>query len=267
MLRPLLTFFWLFGLPILWLLSIWWLLRLPRSGALGVLPPGDSLQVLTAVFTVGAILIAFASYQYANAGQRQLAAVEEHAKTLESQRQALDASRRSLEQTLEASEKSRETHARMLENAKESREALHADVESARQQEESQGMPIRRPRVEFGLGETEWAQLRSGVATKLPHSDGQVVADLVVRNVGNARLVRPTVLVRALPSRVKVTPSQFSGSTSDDIPPARVSGGGVVYSVSASVPDDVQSFVLIVVIYGANLERQTVTMPVQVVRH
>jgi hypothetical protein len=80
-------------------------------------------------------------------------------------------------------------------------------------------------------------------------------------------LVRPTVLVRALPSRVKVTPSQFSGSTSDDIPPARVSGGGVVYSVSASVPDDVQSFVLIVVIYGANLERQTVTMPVQVVRH
>jgi hypothetical protein len=252
--------------PILWLVSVWWLLRSPRSPVFGTLTPSDFLHVLTAVFTVGAILIAFASYQYANAGQRQLTAVEEQAKALESQREALDASRRSLEQTLDASEKSRETHVRMLENAKQSREALQADVESARQHEENQGTPIRRPRIEFGLGETEWAQIRSGTPAKLPESGGEVVADVVVRNVGNARLVRPTLLVRALPSRVKVEPSQFSGSTSEDIPPARISGGGVVYSVSATVPDDVQSFVLVVVIYGANLERQTVTMPVQVVR-
>jgi type II secretory pathway pseudopilin PulG len=265
--RPFFTGLWLFGLPVLWLIAIWWFLRSPRPGAVLALTLGDFVHVITAVFTVAGILIAVASYQYAmTVGQRQLAAAQEQGRALEEQRQALDASRRSLEQVLQAFEKGRPPAAEALPGAAPNVQTTETLVEAGKQQEDKdRPRVITSPRLEFNVGEVEWSTIQSGTPTRLALSGGKALVDLVVRNVGNAPLVKPHVVLRALPSTVAIDPPKFPRSASTDIPPVGAEGAGYTYSFTMTVPDDVQSFVVVVAIEGDNLARQTVKLPIEVV--
>ncbi|MGQ0733337.1 MAG: hypothetical protein ACT4QD_06725 [Acidobacteriota bacterium] len=274
--RSLFTILWLFGVPTLWLVGSWWLLRTPQSGVVGPLPQG-SLQVGAAVFAAAVIAFAFVFSQRTDPSrQLELEAARDRARILDEQRLALESSRQVLEQALAASEQTRQAQADLLAEAEKSREALQAAAEVAKQQQQApppraserteRPRPAARPRLEFHVGDVEWASLEKGVAARLARADGKVIAELVVRNMGDVALKRPTLQVRALPSRVTVVPAEFPARASHELAPAKEVGGGYVYAVTASVPEDVTTFVLLVVISGDNFPRQTVKIPIDILR-
>lgn len=268
--RPLLAGFVLLGLPILWLVAIWWFLRSPRQGVLGTLTVSDLLQIVTAVVALAAILIAIASYQHATGvGERALAASGEQSRLLEEQRQALEESREALDRLLDSTGRDRQPPAPSpSEPAREETAALPPQpARPAAPAPQAPRVPgTRRPRLEFSLGDTDWATLRTGAPARLPLRGRKLLLDLGVRNVGDVPLRRPSVSLRALPSTVVVDPSRFSATAAGDIPPASAGGRSYTYTFTGTLPDDVQTFVLLVAIWGDNLARQTLRIPIEVSR-
>lgn len=121
-------------------------------------------------------------------------------------------------QQFEAGERQSQTLDAQAEALNAARRALEAQLDIATQQRaEELARLARRPRVEFDLNTATWKTLASIIAGKEPLiievDEDRNAFDfvLVVRNTGDANLVRPLLLFAADPNRVRFEPPQFSG--------------------------------------------------------
>lgn len=239
-------------LPLVWLVVLWLLFRRGMSQAAGTILIGDGQSVivfittfLPTIISLLGIYIALASYHYAvESGQQQLKEGEKQSKTLEAQTEALDAARRALEAQLAI---------------------------STQQRAEELARLARRPRVEFdlnGVSSKDLENILSGKEPLLIEVDPDRNAFdfvLVVRNIGDASLVSPTLSLGAEPPSVRFKPSQ-SDPTHPNILPFSQFGQGYKFEARAVIPTDVNAFDFLLNVAGENMASQLTRIRVEVVR-
>jgi hypothetical protein len=248
------------GLPIVWLAALWLLLRPNIAAPTMTVTLGDLLNVALFVLTIVSTFIAIASYRHAvESGQQQLDAGEKQSKTLDAQAAALEASRRALEVVVQTSERSRI--------------ALEGQLEIAKQQRaDEQARLARRPRVEVVLDELPSTPRTRSMETKEPltvevvESRNAFDFQIVIRNRGDATLLRPLIILSAEPDRVRFEPTQYSGAQNLDILPFSQVRKGYSFKSRAVIPADVSAFEMIVDVSGDNMESHAATVRVAVVR-
>lgn len=147
-----------------------------------------------------------------------------------------------------------------LNSAREALDSVVAIAQTLRAEELERR--ARRPKVEISLGAITDAQLRSNALfyVQLKANKSTTFA-FVVKNIGTAPLIRPTVIVLARPETIelyepgfRVRPSanvfQFSGPTVLDIFTTEVNPPGNRYRIESVIPDGVTNFELEFAIVG-----------------
>lgn len=238
-------------LPLVWLIALWLFVRRGFPPITWSMTISDVLNIalfILAVVSTGisliSLFIATASYRHAvESGQQQLEAGEKQSKTLDAQAGVLDAARRALEAQLAI---------------------------ATQQRAEEMARLARRPRIEFDINDATWKALASAMTGKEPlvievdNDRNAFDFVFVVRNTGDALLIRPLLLLAAEPSRVRFVPPQFSGPGLLDILPFSQIGKGYRFETRASIPQDVKAFDLVLDISGENMPSHPVRVRVEV---
>jgi hypothetical protein len=159
----------------------------------------------------------------------------------------------------------------MLEVSEKSREALETQIELTRREKAAEEARLmHRPRVEIDFGSTSWATLRLAVEHKSRIAISRdefrsAQARFTIRNVGDATLLGPVVVVSASDPSINVNPRQFSGPGVEDVVPFSMIGKGYTYETRITVPPTVASFELTLQIFGDNMPARQFTLPIVLV--
>jgi len=243
-------------LTILWIFTLWSLLRLPRTGLLATLSVNDVVGIVNTIFTVVSIFIAVAAYQFA------VKSGTEQGDVLRSQKDALDESRKSLAVMVESSKSSNDALSQMLSVADRTRLALEEQLSIVqRQQAEAAAELAKRPELLVDLEPTNWLVKRADGTFMLDLQGNQAASlTLAIVNTGNATLTRPTFILRGNPSSVLFSPAQSSNIV--DMLPEVLSSARYQHQFSITVPPGVTRFEILFSVFGPNFAQKSFTIPV-----
>jgi hypothetical protein len=226
--------------------------RFPRVQLVSSLPLMDvvALIVNIAIFllTLISLCYAAAAYQYA------IASGAEQQKTLESTRKAL-------EQEVATTDRQRQLLDTSLSVLSE-----HLSVVKKQWEAEKERL-ARKPVVEISLGTLTPAQLLQEPTIPVLMQDSTMRFEFIVKNVGNAPAVHPTVIFVATPASVRVNPPgvdipkqainvlQMSGNR-EDLVPYEIAQIPYSFQAEAKVPNDIPTFDLEFYLFAQNLAKQ-----------
>jgi hypothetical protein len=207
-------------------------------------------NVLTITLTLFSLIVAILAFNYARqSGAQQSAILESQRTTLVDSQRALasvvgqlDDQRRLLDETLKTST----NHLTLVRDAYEAERKRLA----------------RRPEIRIGIGTMSEAEIEHPLPLPI-EADNFARIDIMLENIGDADLRRPTVIVRAAPGgqgiyfeprRVRSgeqrNPFQFSGPNVQDIRPMSVAKVKTKFEVDVHVPPAVNAFDIEVRVFG-----------------
>jgi hypothetical protein len=220
-----------------------------------------ALNIVLFVIAIVSLIVALAAYQSAEQSGRE-------------QQQILVSSRQALESVVGVAVKQQG----LLDRSLQVSESHLRLAEQARTEElERRG---RRPKLEVSLGEISANDLRSAKRFNVARNrQGVVELGFFVKNLGNAPLIRPVILMRALPAAVALYPVgnvrttrtnpnvfQFSGPTILDLLPLAQNPVPYGFSLEAVVPESEKAFDMEVRIFGENLSAVTLKIGFELIQ-
>lgn len=209
-----------------------------------------SLAVNVALFviTIFTLLVAMAAYYSAEQSGKQ-------------QQQTLGASRQALESVVGVALKQQELLDENLKIAK-------AQLEVVREQREDERKRFsRKPQIEVMLGEVTEARIREAKEiTVAVGEDGGVPMAFIIKNVGDATLLQPSLFLVGEPKTIIVRKTgqskdasspqnvlQIAGAAVMDMPPFEITQTPSAFNVEIVVPQDLTIFTLHFKMWGTNL--------------
>lgn len=219
----------------------------------GELNFSDVVNIALFVVAIFALFIALASYSHS-------------IETAKQQRETLEASRKALEAVVSMANKQQ---ALLEKNLQTSEAQLSVIQEQWRRELERQA---RKPEVEIGLDNISWEELQRKPTIDLPAGLTNWKRLIFrVRNTGNAPVLRPVVIIAAIPETVFVDLAdfrmaeranhnryQFSGPTVNDIQPFAQTNTDYTFRVDVTVPPGIKEFAIVFRIFGQNLETKEI---------
>lgn len=239
----------------------------------GSLALGDLVNLLTALLTMVGLAIALGSFYVA------IVAYQKSVKDSEEQQKSLDASREQLQAVVETAKKQQEV---LTQNLKTSKALLALQEDQwKREQERLARKPVIEMHLETikGFMNLDELQVLKEIEFPLQRNTKWARLNFAAFNKGNEAVAKPIMRIHVEPQTVFVDPAdfqinertdhnsyQFSGNQILDIEPIEVSKGPSVFSVAITVPDSIDTFDLVVWIYGKNLPRKESRLHFKVTR-